>query len=227
MNIVLKTHVARLKLIILCCFFAILLTGCTVEYNLKISSDGIVENVVINENKLDMTNEEAEKKLNSIVNANTGEGGLIAPEYKIKKNIDNDNYGISLTLDNIDIENTISSFINNCYDDISLNVEDDYYVLSTGNKFSCFDVWNMDYDVQLSIEIDGDIIESNAETIDSNVAIWTLSKDKNNELYLKYSLNSRKNINKMLGIITSIVLLIIVVVISLIVYFKNKNVNKI
>lgn len=215
--------IVQLRSIILISFL-LLITGCTVEYNVNISKNGISENITVLDSIGSMSVPEAKTKLNNLVEANMGNSGMLDSNYELKQIIDEENYGLNVYLDNIN--NYSLTFKNNCFEKFEINSVDDYYELKTSGKFKCLNVWNKKYDVDVKIHIEGTVLESNADQVNGNNLIWTISDEVGNNIYVKYNLEPPKTTNIPLIIFLVILAISIIVVIKYLIGRHNEA-NKI
>lgn len=203
--------------------FLLLLTGCSVEYNLDISKNEYIENIDILDGIITLNGEDANKKLNEIIRSNKTIGGPLYG-YNVEKILNNDQYGLKLNLDNYDL-----STFKTCFSNFDISMVNDYYILKGDSGFNCLNIWNKDYTIKININIDGKIIDSNANQVRNNIATWYIDSE-NDYVYLKYSLNDKNdknNQNNLLGIILVCSLLIVIALIMVYIYIKNKKNNEI
>lgn len=200
--------------------FLLLLTGCSVEYNLDISKNEYIENIDILDGIITLNGEDANKKLNEIIRSNKTIGGPLYG-YNVEKILNNDQYGLKLNLDNYDL-----STFKTCFSNFDISVVNDYYILKGDSGFNCLNIWNKDYTIKININIDGKIIDSNANQVRNNIATWYIDSE-NDYVYLKYSLNDKNHKNNLLGIILVCSLLIVIALIMVYIYIKNKKNNEI
>lgn len=217
MSIVEKTHVNLLKI----CLIIVLLvsiTGCSVEYNLDISKNKMVENVVILNDVNSLNGVDVSDKLDGIIASNTAQGELLY-NYDIEKYLNTDEYGLKLNLDNYQL----SSF-KTCFSNFSITTDGDYYLINGSSGFNCLNIWDNDYDVKINIKIHGKIVDSNADSVKKNVATWVIDNE-NDSIYLRYKLSNSKN--NLFSTILIFSLLIIIAFVSVYIYIKNKKNNEI
>lgn len=204
----------------------ILLTGCTINYDLDITDGGINETIngkVSKEKVLDDKNEYNMNiyyyLLNNDQPALTNSDDLYTTN--IKENKKTYDYTASYTYQNLD-DLSSSRIINNCFENSSVIDEEDYYSISLSGDFYCL----YSDKVKVSIHSDYAIISSNADKTNNNTYTWTLEEDKTDiELILSKDIKYQKSETKTSSIrIISFIILIILVTITYLLY-KKKNSN--
>ena len=216
-----------------------LFTGCTATYNLKITDNTIVEKISLIEQKSLVDQEMADEQLENLFSGISS--GF--KKYNVTKKEKNENiiYNLSQTyfLSDMDSVNNIR-MIKECFDAYNIVYLDDEqtsYILQTSKGFHCL---NYDYNeidsVNINIEIDNEVLNSNADKIKGNVYSWHIDKnnyaDKYINLEFKKGLKEKKsnetkqfdfkNIIIIFGVIICLIVIIILYVLGL-----NKKRNKI
>lgn len=225
----------------------LLLSGCTVDYNLSIDSDFINENLSFIEN--DMSKLDTIRTYGTFWMDDISYRNLINEYMKmdIASTRDNKNFydkqlisdnGIGMTLNyKFDLENYQNSkSVYNCYKYFNVNNTDDTYTISTSKDFLCF---NEDYplleQVNINITTKYKVLETNATIIDGDTYSWVINKRnaENSQIIIKFQTKSNNifdNIitddNKFLLIILG-VLGAVGIIIVFYVYLKSKKNNKI
>lgn len=199
-----------------------LLSGCTAEYNMEISKNKIEENITILEDIKTLNGSNPNSKLNGIIASNNVRGESLY-NYEIEKYIDDEQYGLKLKLDKYEL-----STFKTCFSNVEITESGDEYVLNGKNGFNCLNIWDKNYNVKVNIKIHGTIIDSNADSINKNVATWNIDNN-NDSIYLRYKLNSNNNNNKetIIAIIIITTVLLVITIGAFYMYAKHKKNNEI
>ena len=175
----------------------ILLSGCTVTYNLKISDNVMTEKITLTEKKNLVDQKVADEQLESIF-SEVSENNFKKYSVVKKEKDDNINYSLGQVyyLDDIDSVNNIR-IMKDCFDAYNIVYSDDEetsLILQTSKGFHCL---NYDYNevdsVNIKIEVENEVISNNADSIDGNIYKWHIDKDNYSDKYI--SLEFKKNIN--------------------------------
>lgn len=203
--------------------FLLLLTGCTIDYNLEIDNNKIKEEMVGT-----ISNEEYEiKEIDTDVNifyeiVNYDQKSLLNDdEIYNKKIVKNDNgvdYNFKYTYkDNFDK----SRLLNTCFEKVDFSETDEYYYASIGGNFYCL------YSDKITINVKTDyaIMKNNADKVKNNVYTWILDDNTadiqmiiSKKLVNNSNTESKPNFFRIIGFIVLIVL-------SGITYFLYKKKN--
>jgi len=214
---------------VLMLFFILLLTGCTVDYDLNFENDRIVENI----------NGKIEKSIaNDPVNGGSvniyydfvynDTVALIEGDSLYKKEYFEDgdyiNYNLKYTYKN---NFDKSRIISNCFQNYIVEETDDYLYVELTGKFSCL------YSDEVTVNVISDyaVFENNADEVNKNKYTWVLTSEDDEEIVFSVSKNikevfdegkSKPNYFRIIGFVVLIVL-------SGITYFlyKKKNGDKI
>ena len=179
----------------------IMATGCSVEYNLEISSNGFYENIIVN------ANEEYENNLikevpigayeRSIENESNYMEKIEGQEYYNSKLTTKENglktlkYNYLFSEEEFNKANSIymtsfENFIMRRYDHDN-NGKKDYMIISTSDDFSWFEN-NQDLEkVEINITCHYEIISSNADKVNNNTHTWYLDKDNIKPINMVYN----------------------------------------
>lgn len=213
--------------ILMLLLIGILCTGCSVNYNLDISSEGLKETVTL---KASSESENSE---------------FIEYPFPLYYNSETNNEDPTIKLDNVEYYNsklteenglkkltykhtftkklyTSSSAIYNAYDSIILRKYDsdedgldDYTLLSTSNDFSYFENNEMLEKVTINITCHYKIISHNADEVNGNTLTWNLTKDDLKGISLVY--DDRKKETKIEKLIKNNTVLYFAIMIPLII----------
>lgn len=215
---------------ILLTLLLILMTGCTVNYDLKFNEKTIEEKITIipeNETQKENTRYFENRDFYAIIDANN------ELPYKKEKNKEN-NYEFKYEYN---FDNFKNSRFTTCYDAYTLTDENNIITFSTSKIFKCmiYDYNEID-NLRINITTDYKVIDNNADEINGNVYTWNINKNNVSNKPIKFSYNKNKKrsmsfkefIEK--NITNFIILgatLLLFILISLSVFIKHKRVNKI
>ena len=197
-----------------------LLTGCTIKYNLRIDENFVSEKLFIN-------NVDVSKFNNTYVPVNSDiddpnafkEKSSEVEYYKMKKNDDS----IILSYDH-NFKNFSSAYIlNSCYDEVDSYIEDNRFIISTTGSFSCFELYDDIDDVEVVINSQYKLINTNANKINNFDYIWNINVNNLNEgIYLELDLNDRKKTvleeiqdSKLFNFVVLIIVIVVIMILFL------------
>lgn len=170
------------------------LSGCTATYNLNISSNNISESLNINGVSIDSSNYFIPVYYNSIstdqydVDTNQKIDGI--EYYKTSSSSNNFNLDYNFTNDDFlksNIANTfVSSFVFKKYD-YDDDGKKDYYVISTTDDFSAFNLYNELNEVTIKITNNHEVISNNADEVDGNIYIWHFKPNNTSSINMVYN----------------------------------------
>lgn len=204
----------------------VLLSGCTINYDLNITDNGIEEVINGKVSKEKVENDKNEYNMNIYYDLlNNDQSVLTNSDDVYSKNIIENkksyNYTASYTYQSFDNLSS-SRIINSCFEKNDILDEEDYYSVSLNGNFYCL------YSDQVKINIHSDyaVISSNADKVNNNTYTWILSSDKEDiELTLSKNIKYQESKNNSSPI--RFICFIILVVLGAITYFlyKKKNSN--
>ena len=208
------------KVILFVCL--ILLTGCSVEYNLEFDDLEFKENVVLNVEK---TSD------NSMLIENLK---TIEPYAIIDKNSDSkydkkiNNFGnkftASFSYKYLIDDYKRSKLFSSCYDTYGIFTDEDYIYISTEGAFNCMEYDYVPVDeVIIKFKTKYVVVDSNADEINDDTFIWTINSDNANDKPISIIMDRNKkvdNINTNNDHIFLGICVIIVVVIVLFLVFR-------
>ena len=234
----------KLKYIILgfCCF--LFCSGCSVEYNLDIDNElNLKEKITINSQNSNDINRIKELKDYYPTNYSADRFEIFEKKtkgvsyYDVNKNSDNTsvefkyNYNFKSFSDNV--------FAKTCYEYVTLM---NYYneetkrnelILSTSNKFMCFDYQDTLDNVTLKIHTKRKVYDNNADEVKNDTYIWNINRDNQNEKYIMLSMESTIKDNevpfweKNILLFVLLGLLLIGLIVFIIMSKRSKRVDKI
>lgn len=174
----------------------LLLSGCSVEYNVSLENDSFKENGSLIEKKENKDNvskngfsfeEQINYTYQSMHDVLNGQEMEKTQSFELKK-IDTDKE-IGLTYSNELKQNKyyLSPIIRQCYDNVSVKNSNNNIKISTGNYFKCFDYYELLSDVTVNFVTNYKVNNNNADEIKDNTYIWTINKNnfKNKEISIE------------------------------------------
>lgn len=225
----------KLFLIIIC----LLLSGCSVKYNLTINED-----LTVNE-KIEAI--EKTKRMESYTRQKGKQSVYYLydmykrPNENINFNYreqENNTYGTAMTKHN-SIDEYASKFKSDVFNNISIVREDNVVMFKTTQKELLSSTGNMSliYDnIVVNIIIPFKVIKSNADNVNKNIYTWNINKsNKYKTIEFSYEENNKKNnvnikineksynINYAYIILISFIIFILLIIIFI--YIKNKKNN--
>lgn len=207
----------------------LLLTGCTVNYNLEIDDNTLKEKItgtVIKEESKQDSKATDISTIYSIINEEQKPIYNKEELYQktLKDNGNNIDYTFSYNYTMKDFVN--STIINTCFENHEIEELDNYYSIRLSGNFYCL----YSKKVNISVTSNLEVASNNADKIKDNTYIWTI--DKNNtdiELVVDKNTPYTKPIKRGLSSTFRIVCFIVLVVLSLVVYilYRKKNSSEI
>lgn len=205
----------------------LLLTGCSIEYNVDINDDIVEETITGYVIDKEIGDGSKGTGLNIYYDLLYEEQrALIFGDDLYNKNIIEENnkvkYNFSYTYDG---NYKQSRILNNCYENVYFDEDEDNYYISLSGNFECM------YSDKIDIVVTSEnaIIDSNAKKIKGNKYIWTIKDKEDSNINvmisknIKYTGASKKD---NLGLSTfRIIGLCILVVLIVIVYFMCRKIN--
>lgn len=218
-----------MKKVILILFFTLFLTGCTVNYNLEIKNDKIVENINGEISNLEIKRQDNSTGLNVYRDILYNEqNALLDKDSLYKKNIIENDDSVEFDFNYTYVNNYDKSrIINRCFEHHIIEKEDNLYYIRLFGDFYCL---NSDK-ITINVTSDYMILENNANKVNNNTYTWIINNEKDNDIYLTVSENVKYENTKSTKKISTfqIIGLIVFVILSLITYllYKKKNSGKI
>lgn len=182
-----------MKKIIICSLIILILSGCTVNYDLEFENDLIKEKLELDVTENDyaeyiskIEKDDVEENMYKFFEAFEIPNDIKMPNqfHKKESKRGNDNINLKFTYDNYDYESFNSSYIlNNCfYDVVVLNEENDYYFSAKGPLACPLN------DANIRIKTDRKVINTNAK-YENGYYTWDITEDdyENIELYFHIS----------------------------------------
>ena len=172
------------KLFILICL--LLLTGCSVEYDVKITGDKITEKAKLIETNVSLfdskigDNYTMREALKKEVKGDT----YSDRNYKIKMIESNSEIGLSYKNATTDYS---SSFVfNMCYENPVFDRNKKIVRIDTGDDFNCFDFYDNIENIKVVIKTTNKVLSSNADQVIGNSYIWNITEYGNKRVNIEY-----------------------------------------
>lgn len=209
----------------------LLLTGCTINYNLEINKDSITENI-----SGTVTNEEITPEIEGRSDVNPqyyylylDDSALITDSNeKYTKEItdieDGKKFNFNYTYNgNYDK----SKLINNCFENHIINENDEYYYIKLSGKFSCL------YSDKININVisNYEVLDNNAQKVDGNKYTWVIDSSNNVNINLtvsktiEYSATSKAKTFSTFQLVGLIIFVLLTIVTYIL--YKKKNSGKV
>lgn len=222
-----------MKKILLLIITILLLSGCTVEYNVNFTKDLASENIILN----GVTDEIF--PVEAYINEQGSSEEPIEIEgveyYDITKNANSINLNYNFPIDRY----TESTGVNTCYKNVSINkMNDGTYNLMTNNYNSCINYYPELEQITINLNFTNDfnITRNNADKVNGNTYTWIIDRNNyaNKGMEISYILkedgeeqeptnkiDSKYNVLIILGSF-----LVLSIIIGIVIKVKNKKVNQ-
>jgi len=206
----------------------LLLTGCSVEYNLDFQNENLNEKIIVDFGNITNAEFETIKKapLYAISNATTQEKyNQSFEDKKGYKGIYDYNYDLS--------NFNQSNFLIQCFDASGFVKKDNGYVLSTSTGFNCmvYEYMKID-DITIKLTTNREVIKNNADEIKKDTYIWKINDNNASEksIYIEFGeikektwLDILKENKVAIIILSGIILSGVVATITIIIISKKNN----
>lgn len=215
------------KIIIL--LLPLLLTGCTINYDLTINKNSISERVTGSVEKEEYEIKDTDTSLNTFyVLINEDVNPVITEDDLYKKSITNTGAGIDYEYTyNYKNNYDKSRIINSCFENHLVSETDEYYKIELTGDFYCLYSDKIDINVTSNYEV----IENNANEVNGNKYKWTISSSDNVNILLTVSkkVEYTEPVKAKTFSTFQLIGLIIFIILTIITYFlyKKKNNRKI
>lgn len=207
----------------------LLLTGCTINYDLTINENSIDEKISgsVNKSEYQLSDEDTSPNLfYTLINGDVP--ALVVGDDLYKKDIselgDKLNYNYSYTYNN---NFDKSRIINSCFENHIILETDKYYHIELSGKFYCL------YSDKININVTSnyEVIDNNADKINGNKYVWTIDNSNNVDILLTISKEEKyeEPVKAKMFSTFQIVGLIVFALLTIITYilYKRKNSGKI
>ncbi len=210
----------------------LLLTGCTVNYNLEINKDTLNETITGTVTKEESSQDSNATGLSTIYSIiNEEQKPIYNKEELYQKDLKESGNNINYTFKyNYNIEDFVNStIINTCFENKEIEeIEeiDNYYSIRLSGNFYCL------YSKKINIAVTSNlkVASNNADKIKDNTYIWTIDKNTTDiELVVDKNTPYTKPIKRGISSTFRIVCFIVLVVLSSLAYilYKKKNSSEI
>lgn len=213
----------------------ILITGCSVEYNLNIDSSFSEHTVYIPESSKEMI-DGTQYRLPALFSESRltyDNSNLKEIKYYNIKTLKDNKFSFNFVYDDNQLND--SNIANSCYQFFSVDAKENEVSILTGNKFYCFDVYEELDSVTININSNYKVIQSNADKIVGKKHTWYITRENasNKPIIFVYD-KSKKNMTIMQYLIDNVPLVVVVGttlmlggITFLIINTKKKKANKI
>ena len=213
----------------------ILITGCSVEYNLNIDSSFSEHTVYIPESSEEMI-DGTQYRLPALFSESRltyDNSNLKEIKYYNIKTLKDNKFSFNFVYDDNQLND--SNIANSCYEYFSVDTDETKVSILTGNKFYCFDVYEELDSVTININSNYKVIQSNADKIVGKKHTWYITRENasNKPIIFVYD-KSKKNMTIMQYLIDNVPLVVVVGttlmlggITFLIINTKKKKANKI
>lgn len=207
----------------------LLLTGCTVNYNLEINKDTLNETITGTVTKEESSQDSNATGLSTIYSIiNEEQKPIYNKEELYQKDLKESGNNINYTFKyNYNIEDFVNStIINTCFENKEIEKIDNYYSIRLSGNFYCL------YSKKINIAVTSNlkVASNNADKIKDNTYIWTIDKNTTDiELVVDKNTPYTKPIKRGISSTFRIVCFIVLVVLSSLAYilYKKKNSSEI
>ena len=215
-----------MKKILFILITCLLLTGCTVNYNLEINDNNFKETItgsVLNK-ELDTNNSTSINNYSFLLSEEQ-------PSFYKNENIfynkttNNAQDRIDFDYNYIFNENNFnnSRIINECFNNHVYEYKDNKYYLVVSGKFNC----NYSETTNINITTDYNVTSNNAQKIKNNTYTWTINENNKDNIYFFITINktNKSSFNLSWNTFKTIGLIIIILLSSICIYFIKKDKN--
>ena len=184
------------KRILVLIIVILLTTGCTCEYNLTIDRNTYNEEIkIISETTDELNNfnnkweipidKDEYELLKGLDETSSPEGNIY--KYNLKNNELTFNYDFSQS----NISNSTAAY--SCFNKVTVTDYNDTTIISTSNKVDCFDKYPTLTNIKVTINVDREVINNNADDINGKKYIWNITRDNKNNKSINLVLNNKDN----------------------------------
>ena len=189
----------------------ILITGCSVEYNLNIDSSFSEHTVYIPESSEEMI-DGTQYRLPALFSESRltyDNSNLKEIKYYNIKTLKDNKFSFNFVYDDNQLND--SNIANSCYQFFSVDAKENEVSILTGNKFYCFDVYEELDSVTININSNYKVIQSNADKIVGKKHTWYITRENasNKPIIFVYD-KSKKNMTIMQYLIDNVPLVVVV-----------------
>ena len=203
----------------------LLLSGCTINYNLEINNDDLNETISGSVEKEEYQIKDTDTSENLIYTLlNYDQNALFDEESVYLRTMEDKGQKIDYKFTykyNYNFDR--STIINNCFEYHMIDETEDYYYIKLSGKFYCMYAKKID----IKVTSNNAVLENNAKKVEGNTYTWTIKDTDNVDILLNVSkkiTNTENKKAKMIStfqIIGAVVLLVLIIVAF--VFYKKKN----
>jgi len=192
----------KVKFFLLSLFILLICSGCTVEYNLNIDDKlNLNESITINGNSEEDINKIRDFNSYLPVDISIDDSSAFNSKkddieyYNVKKKKNDSVMNFDYSYD-VDLFNN-NVFVRSCYEYVTVmdnyNKEEkrDELLLSTSNKFLCFDQFDNLDSVVIKIKTKRDVYFNNADNVIGNTYIWNITEGNLDDATINMVLSSQ------------------------------------
>lgn len=191
----------------------VILSGCSANYEINIDNDNIHESLTINNtdiNKFKSINIPIDYEIDDVEIYDKKEENI--DYYNIETNNKDAKIYYNFNSDNF---NT-SMLFKTCYENTVFTKDDYELLITTSDKFSCFDNYEELDDITIKITSKYKLINTNADKYDKYNYYWYINKDNKDNKKIILRLDTTTILKSLLEILTSIGLITPIILVSII-----------
>ena len=213
-----------MKKILFLLITCLLLTGCTVNYNLEINDTNFKETITGNVLNSELNTNNSSSINNYLFLLNGDQPSFYKNDNIFyNKETNNTQEGIDFEYNYTFNENNFnnSRIINECFDNHIYNYADNKYYLVVSGKFNC----NYSDITNINITTNYNVTSNNATKIKNNTYTWTIDENNKDDIYFFITIDKSTNskIDLSWNTLKTIGLIIIILLSSICIYFLKKN----
>ncbi len=177
-----------IKKFILVVILMICLSGCTIEYNVNLSSNLVTEEIKVNNYTVETFPIPVYIDAQGASETNEKVEGVEYYNISYRNNNTYFNYEFPIQ------DYTRSTAVNTCLSSFKRDVDNDgNYILNTSSHYSCFDLYPLIENVTINVTLDDSVymvLDSNADVINNNTLSWKVTRDnyQNKNIQVIYKL---------------------------------------
>ena len=217
-----------MKKILLLAITCLLLTGCTINYNLEIEDNYFKETItgnVLNEEIEQRDNQTDINLFNYLINneqtATINNNSFY--DKTLNRNNNSIDYNYSFTYNEDTINN--SRILNECFESFTFETKNNQYQISTLGDFYC----NYTDEIKINITTDYKVTNHNANKKNKNTYTWIINNENkdNIKVYMNIDKDKKNNsINISWNIFKTIGLIILLILSGICIYILKKKENE-
>ena len=239
------------KNLLILSLFIFLMTGCTVNYNIEIKDNKVIENFDVSEKNVEVANykivgdtsfkdivisyKEGKELLTSYDMLNSESGCSSCKKYNKDTIISDDEIALIFTTDHTFEEYKDSTIANEYLPGFKVNYDDESISITGGTNWSFLNDYKYLDEVVITVKTNYEVTSTNATKESAGVYVWRISKNsKNEKLYMTVNTTMQSEdiesaSNPKLYITILLVIAMIILISLLAIYTlnqKKKNLNR-